>query len=279
VPRRGLCEVPDDESGDLREHATHPQLRQHSVEAIGWLADVLEHEKGAAIVGGVRRARERGEEREVATDEPAVRASGAHGARAVRHATRIATLDHGADERSARKVGERDACGGSVVGDELAAGARGGMQGGDVREAEQRARPAGERCPVDVRQQAHGAVSSSHTPHGVDVLIGQRGIEIPQPFGIRPTEISVTAEHVGAGLRFPAERARIRDGGVELFRATQRAGRRDERDARTGGEQWRKSHRAQRRERCGWEQWVGRVAECGMRGAECARITRELGTL
>ena len=98
VPRRGICEVPDDESGDVRERATHSELCQHSVEAIGRLADVLEHEQCAAIVGSVGRACERGEKREVAADQPAVPAAAAHGARAIGDATWIMSLDDGTNE-------------------------------------------------------------------------------------------------------------------------------------------------------------------------------------
>ena len=234
------------------------ELRQHPVDAVGGLADVLEHEESAAIIGGVRRAGERSEKREVATDEPAERAAGAHGARTIRATAWVMSLDDGADEGGAREVRERDACGGSVEGDQLAPGARRAVERGDVGEAEQRARTARERSPVDMRQQAHCPVPAAHAPHGVDVVIGQRGVEIPQSLSVRATEIVVAAENVIAGLRFPAKRSRVRDGGVELFRAAQRAGRRDERDARAGGEQWRKSHRAQRRERCRSEQWGGR---------------------
>ena len=92
-------------SGDLRERAAEPELRQHAIDAIGGLADVLEHEHRAAIVGRVRRAGERGEEREVAADEPAARTAAAHRARRRRASPQGSRpLHDGTHERVAREV-------------------------------------------------------------------------------------------------------------------------------------------------------------------------------
>jgi hypothetical protein len=97
------------------------------------------------------------------------------------------------------------------------------------------------------------------------MVIGERGVEILQPLRVGAAEIAVAGKDVGARNRLPAERACVGDGFVELFRATQRTGWRDERDAGAGGEQWRKSHRAQRRERFCAVQWG-----CAMRSARRA---------
>jgi hypothetical protein len=74
----------------------------------------------------------------------------------------------------------------------------------------------------------------------------------------------VAREYVGAGYMVPAERTRVGGAGLELFRAAQRTGGRDERHASARGEWWWESHRGQRRERFHARQWrwIAALAPC-----------------
>ena len=80
-PAIGRCpatigELTDGHAGDAGEHARESEMREHPVDAIEILVDVLEEENGAAKIGGVARADERLQERQIATHEAALRAAG-----------------------------------------------------------------------------------------------------------------------------------------------------------------------------------------------------------
>src|SRR5690349_17803430 len=66
-----VADVAERDAGQILEGAGEPQLLQHAIDAIGRLANVLEHKDGPGVIRRVLRAGERGEQRKVSTDEPA----------------------------------------------------------------------------------------------------------------------------------------------------------------------------------------------------------------
>ena len=93
--------LPVRDTGDAGERAAQGELAEHAIDPVGRLADVFENEDGISVVRREARAAQRGEQREVATGEPALGAAGSKRARRGRIARRIAMSYHGALERIA----------------------------------------------------------------------------------------------------------------------------------------------------------------------------------
>ena len=114
----------------------------------------FDHEYRVGVVRGVRRSRQRAEEREVAADETTFRAPAAEDLGAVSDAAAV-LCGHRTRERGAREIRERSARCRAVIRNQLATARHRAVQRGDVGVAEDDLGAATQCGVVDSFENAH----------------------------------------------------------------------------------------------------------------------------
>ena len=134
-----LGELAERDAGDAMQRAAQPQLREHAVDAIDRFVHVLEDEDRAVVDGRVRRAAERGE-RARDCRRRVGRARDRRGASSRSALCRTIPSPSTTAARSDARlnVGEMAARRRAVIGHEVRARVRRGVQRGDVGVADER---------------------------------------------------------------------------------------------------------------------------------------------
>ncbi len=239
-------ELSEHDARDTLERAAQPELREHAVDPEDRLIDVLQYQDRAVERWGVRGADERGDQGQVATNQPAV------GATAVEHrgpfmlalegvlsVTRHRGQECGAGERRddfTRRV--------AVKSDEVGLATDRGVERRDIREANERFGMVAPRVIVESVEDPHGAVAAANAPDRIDRLIAGEPVEVGKPMLVESGEVALSLEYVLADHRLPAQRPHIRLGALEVARIVQRARWGNERHARARLQRGWKSHAA-----------------------------------
>ena len=84
---------------------------------------------------------------------------------------------------------------------------------------------------IELIEYAHRAVAAAQAPDAVDRVVGRAAVEIGEPMRVGAGEIPDPLEDVVADHRLPAERSSGLRGAQHIGLASQRAGRRHQRNA------------------------------------------------
>ena len=138
----------------------------------------------------------------------------------------------------------------------------GGVERGDVGEADDRFGRARQRVVVDTAKDAHHPVAAAQTPDRLDLGISQRTIDVDEPLAILSGEISKALRRMRPDDRLPAERARVVLSAWEVFGFLQWTGWSNERDVRSGRERRRASEVLYGHKSSSWRELRSEFGDC-----------------
>ena len=242
LTRGAVGEVAQHHGRQAVQRTTQLQRRQHAVDAVDVLVDLLQEQHRAVEGGQVARACQRAQHREVASHQPAAGPAGPQGADAVfarhreltlvgrvaqQHGLGLAQHPHEVAHAEGIPFGCPDRC---MESHQSSACMHRIDQCGGVAETGQHLGVAADVVVVEQRQDAVGARAAGERQQGIHARVGKQAVDVGRTLGVGAGKLAAAGPQVGPFTHLEAQGSEGVDGQFAGVVFVDRVGGVDQRD-------------------------------------------------